>query len=458
MSLGFGFGDFLAVIELAKDIRSRFVDAPDQFKAISIEVKSLLNVLRDIEDLLDQRDLSDQQKTELSEIVQGCRGVLEDLEKILDKYQELDPTTKGFTGRSRRVWKRLRWDQSDIDGFRSRVTSNISMLNVFLLAQLHFDSVIYKSSPKKIKIALEKLRESSDTYDNAYHDAMNRIEGQVQDFEDLAKRVLSWITCAKRPLTTLELQHALGVEIDEPELDLDNLPDIEDMVSDEYGETPLSWAALQGHEVVVKLLLEKGAELDSKDEYGETPLSWAALQGHEVVVKLLLEKGAELDSKSKSGQTPLSWAAQGGHEAVVKLLLEKGAELDSKSKSGQTPLSRAAQGGHEAVVKLLLEKGAELDSKDKSGQTPLSWAALQGHEVVVKLLLEKGAELDSKSKSGQTPLSWAAQGGHEAVVKLLLEKGAELDSKDKYNRTPLSQAAERGHEAVVKLLSPTTLT
>jgi ankyrin repeat protein len=40
------------------------------------------------------------------------------------------------------------------------------------------------------------------------------------------------------------------------------------------------------------------------------------------VVKLLLEKGAELESKDKYGQTPLSWAAERGHEAVVKLLLE----------------------------------------------------------------------------------------------------------------------------------------
>ena len=45
---------------------------------------------------------------------------------------------------------------------------------------------------------------------------------------------------------------------------------------------------------------------------------------HEAVVKLLLEKGAELKTKSNNGKTPLSYAAKNGHEAVVKLLLEKG--------------------------------------------------------------------------------------------------------------------------------------
>jgi ankyrin repeat protein len=43
---------------------------------------------------------------------------------------------------------------------------------------------------------------------------------------------------------------------------------------------------------VVKLLLERGAELDTKDQYSQTPLSWAAINRHEAVVKLLLEKGA----------------------------------------------------------------------------------------------------------------------------------------------------------------------
>ena len=87
-----------------------------------------------------------------------------------------------------------------------------------------------------------------------------------------------------------------------------------------------------GHEAVVKLLLEKGADIESKDDYGRTPLSWAAEGGHKAVVKLLLEKGADMESKDDYGQTPLSWAAEGGHEAVVQLLLEKGADIESKDK------------------------------------------------------------------------------------------------------------------------------
>ena len=65
----------------------------------------------------------------------------------------------------------------------------------------------------------------------AYHQTMERIRGQEAGFRQLAENVLSWITCAKRPLATSELQHALAVEVGEPEVDEENLPQIEDMVS-----------------------------------------------------------------------------------------------------------------------------------------------------------------------------------------------------------------------------------
>ncbi|CAH0057162.1 unnamed protein product [Clonostachys solani] len=113
-----------------------------------------------------------------------------------------------------------------------------------------------------------------------------------------------------------------------------------------------------------------------------TGLTMASFFGHITVVMLLIDKGADLESKSRSGQTPLLWAAEKGHEAVVKLLADKGADLESKSRSGRTPLSWAVEEGHEAVVKLLIDKGADLESKSRSGRTPLSWAAEEGHYAV----------------------------------------------------------------------------
>jgi hypothetical protein len=69
------------------------------------------------------------------------------------------------------------------------------------------------------------------------------------------------------------------------------------------------------------------------------------------VVKLLLEKGAELESKDNSGQTALSWAAENGHEAVVNLLLEKKFTINT---DGSALLKTALADGHKDIVELLL--------------------------------------------------------------------------------------------------------
>ena len=227
---------------------------------------------------------------------------------------------------------------------------------------------------------------------------------------------------------------------------------------DTYGQTPLSWAAEKGHEAVVKLLLGRDdVAADSQDTYGRTPLFWAAENGHEAVVKLLLGRDdVAADSQDRYGQTPLFWAAENGHEAVVKLLLGRDdVAADSQDTYGQTPLSWAAEKGHEAVVKLLLGRDdVAADSQDTYGRTPLFLAAENGHEAVVKLLLGRDdVAADSQDTYGQTPLSWAAEKGHEAVVKLLLGRDdVAADSQDRYGQTPLSWAAEKGHEAIVKLL------
>ena len=77
------------------------------------------------------------------------------------------------------------------------------------------------------------------------------------------------------------------------------------------------------------------------------------------MMRLLLEKGTDLESKYKGGRISLPWAAANGHDGVLKLLLEKGTELEPKNNNCQTPLSLAAASGHGVVVKLLVEKDAE---------------------------------------------------------------------------------------------------
>lgn len=62
----------------------------------------------EIEDVLPQRDLSEQQQQELHEVRVGCQNVLEDLNQELAKYTDLSGDTKNKRGSFREVWQRLR--------------------------------------------------------------------------------------------------------------------------------------------------------------------------------------------------------------------------------------------------------------------------------------------------------------------------------------------------------------
>jgi ankyrin repeat protein/nucleoside phosphorylase len=222
---------------------------------------------------------------------------------------------------------------------------------------------------------------------------------------------------------------------------------------DSGGMTPLHYAALKGHDAVVRLLIGGKADVNAKDNYGLTALYWAALNGHEAVVRLLIDGKADVNAKDNEGKTALDWAARNGYKAVVRLLLLDGkADVNVKDNYGGTALYWAALNEHEAVVQLLIDGKADVNAKDNEGRTALDWAARNGYKAVVRLLIDGKADVNVKDNEGRTVLYWAAFNRHEAVVRLLIDGKADVNAKDNEGRTALYWAARYGYEAVVRLL------
>lgn len=104
--------------------------------------KTLCNVLRDIKDIYEQAELDTQQEKHLDEISRSCRSGLNELLSKLDEYQELDLRTNSLGGTCRRVWKRLKWDQAEMDEICQRIQSNVQIYNLFSTSLTRYGFII----------------------------------------------------------------------------------------------------------------------------------------------------------------------------------------------------------------------------------------------------------------------------------------------------------------------------
>lgn len=143
---------------------------------------------------------------------------------------------------------------------------------------------------------------------------------------------------------------------------------------------------------VVKRLIEAGADVNTVT-HGQSPLMAAVRSRRVEPIKLLLEKGAKVDTQDQKGRTALIFAMQSTYfeqprEAGAVLLLEAGADVNLADKRGWTPLMYAVHHSakYTGVIKLLLDQGAKVDAVNEDKQTALQLAGKYESAETAKLL------------------------------------------------------------------------
>ena len=188
---------------------------------------------------------------------------------------------------------------------------------------------------------------------------------------------------------------------------------------------------------VVKLLLDRGVDVNAKDDVRRNPLQIACLNKAIRVAELLLDNGADTDGVCFL-RTALCEACERGNEEIVRLLLRRGADVDlggGRNDIGFVPLAQACGSGHISIAQDLINYGADINATDSFTGTVLAAACYTGQEAIARFLIQKGADIEAAGeKSFRTALMAACSRGHESIVRLLLDSRAEASIQSTVRR------------------------
>lgn len=231
----------------------------------------------------------------------------------------------------------------------------------------------------------------------------------------------------------------------------------------------------------IKQYVSVGADVN-KNMAGITPLSETARLGLNEIVKLLIEKGADVNFKNTVYGNSSSILYYRLNTETAKILIHNGANITTKNDYGETPLHNHCKYwfGTTDIISLLLQHGAIVNEKDNNGETPIFntiipindyWfnKSIQDYESsdnvnfrnrckensksFIQLLISYGADVNIQNNNGRTVLMNACEfNENSGIIPILLLGGADISLKDKEGQTALDIALKNNCTDIIPLL------
>lgn len=210
----------------------------------------------------------------------------------------------------------------------------------------------------------------------------------------------------------------------------------------------LTFACEQGSIKSIKILLEKGADINDVDNHKHIPICFACLKGFDQIVELLIKRGSKLNCHCKDGRTPLYSACELGFKKIVEMLIVNGADVDeihTKRKALQhIPCNND-------LFKMLTGQGLEPNIPDKDGRYLLYMSIDKRFYVISEHLIQKNSPIAVSEDDIKTVLISVFESGKNELSRLLVSKGYTNNLTD-FNDTMLYHACRLGLSKKVQKL------